>query len=229
MLHVFGYGSLTFSPELPDSLVTLRRARLVGWRRAFNKRSRSRSIPEASGFSGTGPVPPEFRRRGRRWSLTLGTVADPNGWIDGLVATYPASEATRLLPLLDRREGFDPAGPGDLNGYVPTEVTVEVDDGRIPARAYLTNPAESCPWTLRPAPDPASAAALLIHATPRRRPPAGHPRAPGLDYLEGTRTSLHAIGVVDPHLEAVARAVRAEVGPWLERVAPPRDALPSER
>ncbi len=213
MLHVFGYGSLTFSPELPELLLSLRRGRVQGLRRAFNKRSRSRSAPAGACWD-VGGAPDGWTVGGRRVSITLGTA--PGDFLEGLVASYPRSTAAELLPRLDAREGFDPADPDP--GYRPRDVDVHVDGEVVVARTYLTNPGAT--WTLDPPPDPDATARILIRSTPIE--PVGGPRAPGLEYLEGTRRSLREVGITDAYLESVAAAVRALPGPWTQRVAPVR-------
>jgi cation transport regulator ChaC len=226
VFHVFGYGSLTFSPELPDAVIDVRRARLVGHRRAFNKRSRSRSVEIGACFDAPGPVPSEFTAGGRRLSITLGTEPAPDGRIQGLVASYPDGVAAALVRLLDLREGFDAARPGPLNGYLAAQVDVHTESGILTARTYLSNLDPECRYSVTPAPDPQATAFILIHATPRRAGPPDAPRAPGLEYLEGTRRSLRAVGIVDPYLETVAAAVRAIPGPWVDRVAEPQGQGP---
>ncbi len=212
-MHVFGYGSLTFSPALPDALIGVRLGRVPGLARAFNKRSRSRSAPADACFDAPDP-PRGWTLGGRRVSITLGTTEGDG--LHGFVATYRAGVEAALIPLLDAREGWAHDDPD--SGYLPRDVEVDVDGSIVVARAYLTNPDAS--WTLRPPPSPEEIARILIHSTPRVA--VGGPRAPGLEYLEGTRGSLRDAGVLDPHLEAVARAVRAVPGPWTQRVAPVR-------
>ena len=110
-LEIFGYGSLLFSPELPDAICGRQPARLLGYRRAFNKRSISRSC--------------------------------------------------------------------------------------------------------------------AINATPRRpRSDDRRSESRGLYYLEGVREQLRAIGIIDADLEALAAALRAESGPWVDLVAPPQASTP---
>lgn len=216
MQHVFGYGSLTFSPALPDSVIELRPAILPGHRRAFNKVSRSRSAPAAICFDPPGVIPPAFLRAQTRLSITLGTAPAKDS-IRGLLATY--GDCPELIAVLDEREGYDPTEPSHRSGYLPS---LEIVDAGSPvsARVYLTNHDPRCPYTATNL-SLDQIAVILIGSTPRSAVTEG-PRARGLDYLEGTRRSLRAVDIVDPYLEALAARVRSLPGPWIERMAPVR-------
>jgi cation transport regulator ChaC len=214
-LLVFAYGSLIGQPELPDALRSAVPATLPGWRRSFNKRSANRGTPVAEAFAVETAA--GFERDGHRHSLALGT--EVGGAMAGAVLRYPGAVRDELLATLDRREGFFPRRPPAASGYVRRRVEVRVDGAPVEAITYLSNPDPSGAFRVPSDWDAAARARVLVAASPRS------PRASdwrGLHYLEGVRGSLLAAGVVDPELEALAQAIRAVDGPWVERVAPPR-------
>lgn len=225
---IFGYGSLLFSPELPDEVCSRQPARLPGYRRAFNKRSISRSCAREESFDAF-PAASRgaFTKDGYYRSLVLGTVADPEATIEGGLISYPLELRDTLISAMDRREGYYPQ---DLaaSGYLRTDVEVQLRDGQERrCITYVTNQAAEH-GLLLPAETPlAEQARILINATPRRPLSADRRReSRGLYYLEGVREQLQAIGIVDLDLEALAAALRDEDGPWTTLVAAPRNATP---
>lgn len=243
---LFGYGSLLFRPELPSSLIEARPARLIGHRRAFNIRSNSRFCARAESFNAFPDAsPPTFvDERGYR-SLVLGTVPCAVCSIEGKVLLYPEEVAEELWRLTDAREGYHPS---DLPGscYLRREIEVELLDvvegrdvegrdvggrdvggrdggGRMHCQTYLAHQQAAGGWVLPPELPLSQRARILINATPRT--PRSADRAVesrGLHYLEGVREQLLGVGIVDQELEALAAAVRAEDGPWVELVAASR-------
>lgn len=225
---IFGYGSLLFSPELPDDVCGRQPALLPGYRRAFNKRSISRSCAREESFDAF-PAASRgaFTKDGYYRSLVLGTVPDAEATIEGGLISYPLELRDKLISTMDRREGYYPK---DLaaSGYLRADVEVLLRDGqRRRCITYLTNQ-EAGHGLLLPAETPlAERARILINATPRR--PLSDDRrreSRGLYYLEGVREQLQAIGIVDADLEALADTLRSENGPWQTLVVPSRDEAP---
>lgn len=206
-LAVFAYGSLIGQPELAERLLERVPARLTGWHRSFNKRSRNRGTPIDEAWD----VPPHplYEKTGWRHSLALGT--EDGGVIEGAVLRYPAECEDELIARLDAREGYNPAWPQHANGYLRSTVEVEVAGRPEQVLAYLSNPAHDCVWRLPPTVDLATRAAILIAASPRD---PGPDEWRGLHYLQQVRLSLAGHGIVDERLEALADAVRAVPGPW---------------
>ena len=231
-LGLFGYGSLLFNPELPSTLIEARPARLVGHRRAFNIRSSSRSCPRAESYDAFPDASrPPFSEGEIYRSLVLGTLPCAACSIEGKVLIYPREVEEELWRLTDAREGYY---PDDLpqSGYLRREIEVELLEpdrdprdggGRLRCQTYLAHQQAEHGWVL---PDDATLqqrARILINATPRT--PRSADRAVesrGFYYLEGVREQLLGVGIVDKELEALAAAIRAENGPWVELVAPPR-------
>ena len=227
---MFAYGSLMFEPELPEAVIERVPARLPGWRRTFNKISLRRATPRDQSFDAFEDVPREFRRGDRNLSLALGTEpAAPDDAIVGELQVYPGAVREELLRLLDRREGFDAARPMVENGYRRAEVEVVRDNGaQAKAITYLTNDTPGCALVVGEECDLATRARILVNATPRASQSGEGAIARGLEYLEGCRASLRAVGIVDPALEELAGAIRARPGAWVERVWPPEAGEPGE-
>jgi cation transport regulator ChaC len=221
---IFGYGSLLFSPELPEVICERQPARLPGYRRAFNKRSISRSCAREESFDAF-PATSRgaFASDGYYRSLVLGTVADAQATIEGGLISYPLAAREQVIAAMDRREGYYPA---DLpaSGYLRSEVEVALRDGqRRRAITYLTNQAARHGLLLPSETPLVERARILINATPRRSSSDDRRQeSRGLYYLEGVREQLREIGIIDPELEALAAAIRAERGPWQTLVAPQR-------
>lgn len=218
---VFGYGSLVFAPEQPHRVLGLKRARLAGYRRTFNKRSRARSCPVGDSFDAFPEVPDAFRADGLNWSLALGTVADERAFIDGLVVEYPVDAHADVLRDTDPREGYDAAREPSLNGYLRHELELQLEDGVRPAYVYLANPDPRNPWYVGELPVELQAK-ILINATPKSATDEVRADARGLLYLEGVRTRQAERGIVDPALETLAAAVLSFDGPWQALMTAPR-------
>ncbi len=222
-LRVFGFGSLMFAPELPERLVRRLPARLEGYRRAFNKRSRARSCPRHLSFDAFPAVNPDFRKGGVNHSLALGTVQEPGRSIEGVVLEYAAEDSVEVLALLDVREGYDPHRPSPANGYIRTKVSVILQNLKTSQEVwcYRTNPDPECMYHVAPEMTAGERARILINATPRVGATVGaHPSVRGLHYLEGVRHDLNAAGICDEDLEAIVREVRRLDGPWQQILAP---------
>jgi len=222
-LHVFGFGSLIFAPELPDRLLSRHPALLEGHRRAFNKRSRARSCPRHLSFDAFPHVDEAFRAGGVNHSLALGTVADPSSSLAGVILEYGAEDSEEVLRLLDVREGYGPERPSIANGYLRERVHVRREDSgeRQEVWMYRTNPDPNCLYHVDLSMTLEERAHVLINATPRVGETIGDdPAVRGLHYLEGVRRDLSSIGIQDPDLEAIASAVRRLDGPWRGIVAP---------
>ncbi len=216
---VFAYGSLLYDPEMPGALVDVVRARLPGYRRCFNKRSRTRRIPEsAAAVTFDDPLSRSFRRDGTVTSLVLGTEEVPGGVLEGKVLVYESSRWPEVLDALDTREGYDPARP-DRSGYLRVVRAVTLENGRVvQAVVYLTNASPDNPWYV-PALEPHEVARVLAQATPRPGLVGkALPSHPGVYYMEATRRALRP--VVDPVVERIATAVRA-IGPPFEAIVWP--------
>lgn len=211
MFYVFAYGSLIFSPEHPELLVSGTIAVLDGHRRAFNKRSgpracrrMERGYPELEAR-----VPEAFREP---HSLALGT--EPGGHMAGVLQAYPIHAQPRVLASLDAREGVWRDRAPDTWSYLPTRVRVSCRDGRtVEALTYLSNPSGS--WHAGGL-DAVNIARILLHATPTTR----GPRALGAEYLLETVAALRALGIADPHLEDLAGHLPLQV----PQIAPKRIA-----
>lgn len=206
MLHVFAFGSLMFDPELPDRVRAVRPARLVGHQRAFNKASVPRACRAHEVAWATLHVPGGFVRDGRPVSLALGTR--PGGEMRGRVLRYDRADAPAVLAALDRREGVFADRPASSQSYLPAQLPVETPDGTVEARVYLSNPGGD--WHADDL-DLRQTIAVLLRATPRRRPP----RAKGVWYLLETWETLQQAGIVDAHIEALVDTLRRSDGPWL--------------
>jgi hypothetical protein len=222
--QLFAYGSLLYDPELPEELVCMTPARLVGWERSFNKRSVRRGCERDESFAAFG-TDEEFFRRGRYHSLVLGTVESAGGWIDGALLSYPAAAGLEVLRRMDRREGFDDGRPpieNDYNRLRVTVTTLDPDKDCIAAWVYHANSDPSAPFAVDPGMSLAERAATLINATPRAMSTESDSR--GLGYLEQVRMWLWLNGIVDPAAERLVAAVYNLPGPWLERISPPKKA-----
>lgn len=223
-MRIFGYGSLIFSPELPGEVQGQRPARLPGYRRTFNKISSSRFCARSESYDAFAAPHPCFLQDGVYRSLVLGTASDPDAEMIGMLIEYPSHAVDRVLVATDRREGYDAERTSRENAYLRSERTVEALENNEPLSCliYLTNPD---PSNMHRAP-PLSVdekARVLINATPRERrgrAPAEDSR--GLYYLEGVRTDLRSIGIIDPDLEELAAAIHDHPGPWTASVAPPQ-------
>ena len=88
-LYVFGYGSLPFSPELPEAVLEVLPARLSGHRRSFNKISRRSQCRVEESFAAFGDPLGRFRRGAWYRSLVLGTEPSAGAGIDGFLLAYP--------------------------------------------------------------------------------------------------------------------------------------------
>lgn len=217
---LFGYGSLVFAPEQPHRVLGLYRARLPGFRRTFNKRSRSRSCPIGDSFDAFSDVPAAFRAEGLNWSLALGTVADDAALLEGMVVEYPVDALDDVLRDTDPREGFDARREPSLNGYLRQQREVALETGPRSAYVYLANPDPRNPWYVGELPLDVQAK-ILINATPRDATEVSAD-ARGLLYLEGVRRRQAEAGIVDPDLEALAAAVLSFDGPWQALMSAPR-------
>ncbi len=221
-LYIFGYGSLPFSPELPEAVLEVVPARLLGHRRSFNKISSRSQCRAGESFAAFGDPLGRFRRGSWYRSLVLGTEPSAGEGIDGFLLAYPQEVREALLAVTDRREGFDVHRPALDNGYLRVEQQARLlDGGRTrTCLVYLSNPDPACAYH---APDElslAQRAQVLVNATPRA--PAGPAERRGLYYLERVRAVLREqAGLRDPQLEALAEAIRALPGPWVELVAAP--------
>lgn len=222
-LRLFGYGSLLYAPEIPDAVLERIPARLDGYRRAFNKLSRGRVCPRSESYDAFSDMPEIFVDGNRYRSLVLGTEAAADACIEGVILVYPATRREEVLKLTDRREGYRPDRSSWLNGYLRREVMVVRHDTGEVARCetWLTN---TDPRQRYQAPELTleERAKVLVNATPRR---AWQHADGGLPYLEHTRATLLEASIIDPSLEALAQAIRALPGPWVERVTPPHDHL----
>lgn len=217
---LFGYGSLVFAPEQPHRVLGLHRARLPGFRRTFNKRSRSRSCAIADSFDAFTDVPEAFRAEGLNWSLALGTVADDHATLEGMVLEYPNEALDDVLRDTDPREGYDARREPMLNGYLRQQREVTLETGAREAYVYLANPDPRNPWYVGDLPLELQAK-ILINATPRNTTEV-RADARGLLYLEGVRRRQAEAGIVDPDLEALAAAVLSFDGPWQALMSTPR-------
>ncbi len=193
-LWIFGYGSLLFAPELPDEVLEQRPARLDGWHRAFNKRSRARGCAEHEARWPAARVD-AFTLTGHRWSLALGT--GQGGHLDGGVIRYPAAIRDEVLARLHQREGWAPDRPRHHNGYLPRQIEAATPAGRVVATSWFSFP-ESRYHAALTLDDQAR---VLVHATPHVDD------GRGLFYLEHTRAALATVSVVDPVLEDLWSAV----------------------
>ncbi len=215
---LFGYGSLLYAPELPEAVLRLVPARLDGYRRAFNKLSRSRLCAVAESYDAFPDVPGVFVDGDRYRSLVLGTEVSAGACIEGMLLEYPEERRAEVLAVTDRREAYDPKRPSRRNGYLRRPVDVVRTDTRaaLSCETWLTN-TDPAQRYRAPEMDLAAQAKVLVNATPRR---AWRETDGGLPYLEGTRDALRGVGIVDPDLESLADQVRALPGPWVERVRP---------
>ena len=203
MNALFGYGSLLFAPELPDALVDRRIGVVHGLARRFNKRSDARGCATGDAMHPATAVA-GFERDGWRWSLALGTAAEPGAVMIGALLIYRDDVAAELQARMDRREQYNAAHP-EACGYLRVRVEVEVDGGRSDAWTYVSNPGGryhvgdlSMQQT----------AQVLAHGTP-----VDPSRMSGLRYLDGVRRSLVALGAApDAYLEALAAAAIASWG-----------------
>lgn len=224
--YVFGYGSLVYTPELPDAVVALRPATARGMRRSLNKRSGTRFCPAADSYAAFDDELGLRRADGAYGSLVLGTVESPGHQLHAMVVGYPASAESEVLARMDPREGIIAGRPEWMNGYVREKIAVQLQDSgeTVHAWVYLTNPDPRCPWRLSGDVSTEQKARALINATPRE-PLGGFGRdSRGFLYVEGTRTVLHAAQIFDPELESIAHEIRRLPGPWVDSIIPSRFA-----
>ncbi|MEL6178909.1 MAG: gamma-glutamylcyclotransferase, partial [Myxococcota bacterium] len=212
VFHVFGYGSLIFAPEDARHILNILPARLKGYRRAFCKPSRARGCPRDASFNAFPHVASGlFADEEMNLSLVLGTLADAQSSTDGVMLIYPARVRSRLIATLDRREGYQPLHPID-NNYIRRRHTVTLISTQynVEATVYFWDENPNGAYYIGPLSHDA-VARVLINATPID---SDDPHARGLHYLEGVRTSLRQVSIVDPYLEAIAAAVHRHPGPW---------------
>ncbi|TNE89774.1 MAG: hypothetical protein EP330_10215 [Deltaproteobacteria bacterium] len=191
LVRVFAYGSLIFSPELPERVRERRPAVLRGHRRAFNKRSGPRACArDEQLFPHLADTLPQ-RFQGPA-SLALGTL--PGDAMRGVVLGYDENDADELFARLDQREGVWRDQPEHTWSYRPSEVALDTPDGAVEAVAWLSNPTGD--WHEH-ALTGDEVVRILLHATPRE---VGD-YARGVDYLLQTWRALREIGVEDPHLD----------------------------
>ena len=218
---VFGYGSLIFSPELPESVIRRIPARLPGYRRSFNKRSTLRGCALGECYNAFPEVNDGFLTGNFLQSLVLGTEPDRGTEIVGVGLEYAAEVWDELFRLNDVREYFDPDRAGDENGYLRTTVQIMPLEGGswLESVTYLSNVSETCIWRAPSSLSLEQHAKVLINATPKGLTSGesiteSEHRARGLYYLEGVRRKLRSIGITDVDLERLATAVLAIDGPW---------------
>ncbi|MGM0576491.1 MAG: gamma-glutamylcyclotransferase [Myxococcota bacterium] len=212
-ITVFAYGSLMFSPELPDALLRRERARLPGHRRDFNKRSIPRGCPAREARWPGLEVPDGFVADGAHHSLALGTMPEPGAALDGMILTYPRDVEDLLLEHLNRREGVRDDRPPEENSYVRVVAPARTRAGReVEAVTYLSNDRgrfHTPGLTLE------EQARVLLHATPRE----DRGRALGVHYLLGSHRALREGGVTDAYLDDLVATVARLEGPWQEALA----------
>lgn len=216
---IFGYGSLIFDPELAESVLSVRPARLTGHVRTFNKISTSRACCSAESFDAFATSDPRLRRDGLHVSLVLGTAVG-HGHIDGAVIEYPETVRDEALTRTDRREGYVADRPSHMNAYLRVSHHVALGGEQLKTYVYVSNSAAAEKYLIDPGVPLADRARVLINATPAT--PSGPGESRGLYYLERTRRGLRDFGVVDPVLEALAAAVLDLPGPWCGIMHPAR-------
>jgi cation transport regulator ChaC len=214
LVHLFGYGSLMATPENAAGVVSMKVARLAGFRRRFNKRSPSRGCAVADAYLAFESPVPGFVRDGHVASLAVGT--EPfNGELLGMLVAYEADSEAEMLAFTDQREGYDAATDKARLGYLRKRVTVhELHSGKsVDAWVYLSNPGGD--YHLDDALSLDCRAQILINATPQPGTPSNNlGRALGLHYLEQIRRGLASHAAVDPNMEKMTQAVLKHPGPW---------------
>lgn len=219
---LFGFGSLVFAPEHPARVIGLKRARLEGFRRSFNRLARSRSCVQTESFDAFTDVPERFRRDGLNWSLAAGTLPSEGTFIDGLVVEYPNEVRTDVLRDTDRRESYATDRAPVHNGYLRRELEVQLGSSVRPALVYLANNDPANDGFVSEEVDIEMRAKLLINATPHAAVKGITFDARGLQYLEGIRTRLAERDIIDPDLETLAAAVLSFDGPWNALMTAPK-------
>ena len=193
---VFGYGSLLFEPIRPDLLVQQLPARLGGYCRALNKRSRARGCARAHSRWPETVVPSEFVEDGWTHSLAMGTQPHPEAHIDGLLMIYPGPSEALILELLDAREGFIAGREATLQGYLREEVTVDCCGQQRACVTYLSNSGGRMHY---PSLSDEEGLAILRRATPL--PNFRDHKHRGQEYVRQISAELERLGCADPHLQ----------------------------
>jgi len=193
---VFGYGSLLFEPIRPDLIVQQLPARLCGYSRALNKRSRARGCPSQHSKWPAAQVAPDFVDDGWNHSLAMGTRLEAGAYIDGLLLLYPLHWQSLILENLDVREGFVAGRDAALQGYLRTEVTVDCAGEQRTGVTYLSNPGGLMHY---PSLCEDERLAILLSATPLPQFRDGKHR--GQEYVRRISTQLERLDCADPHLQ----------------------------
>ena len=219
-IHIFGYGSLIATPELPQHVLSKKRADAPGYARTFNKRSPARGCPRNDAFDAFGDLLPGFQTTDWISSLALGTRIAAEEHLSGVLLSYADTVADEVLRATDHREGFDPCQNAATLGYLRRRIPLSTPlEG--PVWTYLSNP--SGPYHLPESTPLLTRVKLLINATPRPDSTTGREgRARGLLYVEQVRTVLWDYRVIDPYLESLVVFAQQLEGEWNALIHPPR-------
>lgn len=201
MVFVFAYGSLMFSPELPERLVSRQPGTLHGHQRAFNKRSGPRACrPEHRLYPELEESLP-YRFRGPA-SLALGTR--PGASMRGVLLGYREEDRDDLFTRLDAREGVWRDEPVQTWSYLPETVPIHTEDGVFEATCWLSNPQGD--WHEADLSEE-EVIAILLHATPT----AVTAYARGVDYLLRTWREARDNGIASEALDALVSRLEPDV------------------
>ena len=219
-IHIFGYGSLIATPELPQHVLSKNRADAPGYARTFNKRSPARGCPRKDAFDAFSGLLPGFQTEDWISSLALGTRIAAEQHLSGVLLSYADTVADEVLKATDHREGFDPRQNAATLGYLRRRIPLSTSP-EGPVWTYLSNP--SGPYHLPEGTPLLTRVKLLINATPRPDSATGKDgRARGLLYVEQVRAVLLDYGVIDSYLESLIELAQQLKGEWNALIHPAR-------
>ncbi len=179
-LWIFGYGSLLFRPDFPFE--ERRPARIQGFTRRLDQGS------------------PDHRGTPERLGRVATLVRDAGAWVGGAVHRVAARDEERVLAQLDHREqgGYERVTIAALP--IDRDSTTESarEGEAITATTWIATPDN--PYHLGS--EPLAVMVAQIRA-------ATGPSGPNVEYVLRLAAALHALGIEDPHVDALARALDA--------------------